>query len=149
MYDADEYLNRINEQARESLERVGESLRGLEDVTGDGEAEDGLVKVRLGPGGRVREVSIDPRAMRRSSEELAELVKEALNRAHDDLAARIAESGGPVEELRKLNQALTAEHGSLAGALQNMQQQMRNQLERAVAELERLRPNPEWRRLRR
>jgi len=51
MYDADEYLNRINEQARESLERVGESLRGLEDVTGDGEAEDGLVKVRLGPGG--------------------------------------------------------------------------------------------------
>jgi DNA-binding protein YbaB len=49
----------------------------LQDVTGTGDALDGLVRVTCRADGTVAEVVVDPRAMRRQSAELAAAFQEA------------------------------------------------------------------------
>jgi DNA-binding protein YbaB len=71
-------LRRQLERARVDLE----SLRTrMGQVTGVGEALDGLVRVTCRPGGAVEDVWVDPRAMRRQSAELATAFREAHTQA--------------------------------------------------------------------
>lgn len=65
----------------------------LPDVEGVGEAADGYVKVTAEPGGRLKAVQLNPRAMRMASEELGEHLVAAANAALADLRAKSADAG--------------------------------------------------------
>ena len=60
-------------------------------VEAEGESEDRMVRITVSEG-KVREVVIDPRSMRKSSVELADDVRHALNAAVEAHAAALAEA---------------------------------------------------------
>ncbi|XVQ11666.1 YbaB/EbfC family nucleoid-associated protein [Spirillospora sp. CA-255316] len=66
----------------------GEPAGGV--AEGVGEAADGKVRVTAGPGGLLKSVELDPRALRLGSEELAEQVMAAVNAALTDLRSAAA-----------------------------------------------------------
>ncbi|MGW0811071.1 YbaB/EbfC family nucleoid-associated protein [Nonomuraea sp. NPDC002799] len=74
------------------LARVEEEVRSarldLAEVEGRAEAAKGLVTVRVGADFRIRDLRLDPRAMRLPSAELTEAIKEAANAAADQVTVR-------------------------------------------------------------
>ncbi|WP_235828256.1 YbaB/EbfC family nucleoid-associated protein [Actinomadura rubteroloni] len=99
-------LDRILTETRRTLE----SLRGgmaapppeAPDVEGVGEAADGRVKVTAGTGGRLKSVTLDPRALRMASHELGEAFVAAANAALDDLRSQAASAAGDVVDTAAL-----------------------------------------------
>ena len=65
------------------------------DCVGRAEDEDGFVVVEYGQTG-VRELTLHPKAMRLSSGELADLIKQVLAEATDDFQRRLTEMAGEV-----------------------------------------------------
>ncbi|MDH2425080.1 YbaB/EbfC family nucleoid-associated protein [Sphaerisporangium sp. TRM90804] len=94
MFDPDDFrledFDRVAEQSREAVRRLGGVLGELREVTGEGEAAGGLVSAVVDSGGRVQTVTIDPRAMRLDSRAVSEAVTEAV-RAAQLAAARAGE----------------------------------------------------------
>ncbi|MXQ64794.1 YbaB/EbfC family DNA-binding protein [Actinomadura rayongensis] len=88
-----------------------ESLRGgkaapppdAPEVEGVGEAADGRVKVTAGTGGRLKQVTLDPRALRMASHELGEAFVAAANAALDDLRAQAATAAADVVDTEALD----------------------------------------------
>jgi DNA-binding protein YbaB len=67
-------------------------------VEGTGEAAGGLVRATVGSGGDVRDLGLEPRAMRLTSHSLREALLEAIRLAVEDARAKTAELG---EELNR------------------------------------------------
>jgi DNA-binding protein YbaB len=70
------------------LERSLTLQQELSDLTGNGEALEGRVCASVDNGGRPTALTIDPRAMRTGSEELAQAILAAFAAAHDDLSGQ-------------------------------------------------------------
>jgi DNA-binding protein YbaB len=141
--EADEYIDQINRQAKESLARVQESARAFTEAVGEGEAGDGLVTVRIAASGKVDDLRLDPRVMRQASEDLADLIKEAMEAAHDDLQAKLA-ADGPAAELVAMARRMKEGPGSFGGMLDNLHNEMRTRLNEAMAAMESRRPRVDF-----
>lgn len=77
----------------ERAQRLGSQLG---DLTVEETGADGLIRVVVGPGARLHELTIDPRAMRMSSESLAVEIVGAFDAAFDAYQARMMEIVGDV-----------------------------------------------------
>ncbi|MFC6082704.1 YbaB/EbfC family nucleoid-associated protein [Sphaerisporangium aureirubrum] len=77
-------LERDAEHAARITAWIEEGQADLEEVVGEGDAADGQVTVTTTSGGRVRDVTVTPRAMRLDSRTLAEEIMAAVGRAQDD-----------------------------------------------------------------
>jgi hypothetical protein len=64
-----------------------------EPVRGEGSAADGKISAAVVAGGRLDELTVDPRLLRGGAEELCTQIKVAVNAAMDDLRARTAQAG--------------------------------------------------------
>lgn len=67
-------------------------------LSGYGESDDKAVRVTIGEDGLVEVVAIDPRAMRRGSEALAELARAAMHQAQEDWFRRLTRAKADREE---------------------------------------------------
>ena len=65
-------LDRLLEEAERTIERSQELEEQLSSLEAEASAADGRVSVVVGSGGKVKSLTIDPRALRLGSEELAE-----------------------------------------------------------------------------
>jgi DNA-binding protein YbaB len=86
-----EDLEQVAEYSEQTWRRV-EIVRGeLERIVGVGESAGGRVVARADAGGRLIEVTLDPRAMELSSRDLGEEITLAVRRAQDDSERQSAE----------------------------------------------------------
>lgn len=65
---------------------------GAEPVTGNGSAADGKITAKVVAGGRLEELTVDPRLMRQGSEEMCAQIMVAVNAALDELRANTAQA---------------------------------------------------------
>lgn len=79
-FDMERFSERVEARIT-AVERLQDTLSSL---AGRARDEDGLVSVEIGAGG-LRELELHPKAMRLSSGELAERIKETMRAASDDL----------------------------------------------------------------
>ena len=86
-YDARRLLDQLEAQ----IGRAQENATAVAAVQGWGEAANGHVKVCVGPSGVLKNVELDPRAMRMPSEDLAASIVEAAHGAQRAAAVRIRE----------------------------------------------------------
>lgn len=86
-----EDLDRLGAQADQAMRRLAESADALSEITGAGEAADGLVRAAVDGGGALQSVVINPRAMRMAAEQLAEAVTAAVTAAQQDAQRRTNE----------------------------------------------------------
>ncbi|MFC4584696.1 YbaB/EbfC family nucleoid-associated protein [Sphaerisporangium corydalis] len=90
MFDPDgfrpEDLDQVAERSREAVRRLSGLVGELADLKGEGESAGGLIGAVVDGGGRIQEVTLDPRAMRMDSRTLAEAVTEAVRAAQEDAA---------------------------------------------------------------
>ncbi|MFF5209182.1 YbaB/EbfC family nucleoid-associated protein [Streptosporangium sp. NPDC000396] len=77
-------LDRMLSESEQSLRRLHEATSELEAITGEGQAADGLIRATVDHGGRLRDIALDPRALRQDSRTLAESITEAVQAAQDD-----------------------------------------------------------------
>ncbi|MBQ0905685.1 hypothetical protein [Micromonospora sp. U21] len=94
-------------QARQALQAVrsGASAGDEPAAEGTGTACDGLIQITA-QGGRLAEVTINPRALRLPAEDLAEGFREAANAALADLDAKSAPESPPITDPAALSQQL-------------------------------------------
>ncbi|SCE80837.1 YbaB/EbfC DNA-binding family protein [Micromonospora viridifaciens] len=89
---ANDAMAQIAARMREQMAR-GEELRGrLTGLTGRAVSEDGLIEVACTADDPAHELRLDPRAMRRPTAELAEVLQELLRSARADLHRQTAEA---------------------------------------------------------
>lgn len=109
-------LDRLEKLATEmaersrSLEAMTEQLSGIEVTV---EEADGGVRVIAGEGGHVSRVELDPRAMRMSSEQLADALTRACKRAVQEYEEQVMELMAPMMgqgEVGNLLRKTVAEH---------------------------------------
>jgi len=81
-------------QAREAQHRAEQAQQRRDELKVVGESEDGMVRATVDGVGQVVELSIDPRAMRRGSEGLAEAVLAAIRQGYAEYQARADELAG-------------------------------------------------------
>jgi DNA-binding protein YbaB len=74
-------LEHLFEQAQQTVDAVSSPSSGDEPSGGVGEADEGLVRVKVSGAGRIEQVELGPRAMRSASHELAAHVVTAANAA--------------------------------------------------------------------
>ena len=82
---------RLLDQLEARVAKAKENATALSAVEGWGEAADGYVKVCVGPSGVLKDVQLDPRAMRLPSVDLAASIVEAAREGQKAASARIRE----------------------------------------------------------
>jgi DNA-binding protein YbaB len=97
MAETDGYLNSgaIDDTLREAKNRLtdmGRLQEKLSSLVGTAESEDGRVSAESDNGRGLKKLTIDPRAMRMGSEELAEVITEVVADAIADLRRRTQEA---------------------------------------------------------
>ncbi|WP_157252324.1 YbaB/EbfC family nucleoid-associated protein [Nonomuraea typhae] len=85
---ADIDVDKLLKTADEQFAKMGELQKALEDVVGRATDEDGLVTAGYSAAG-LAELELHPKAMRLSSGELAEKIKEVIRAANDDLQNQV------------------------------------------------------------
>jgi DNA-binding protein YbaB len=95
---------------RRALEgmRSAQPTAAAEQVTGEGEAADGKVRVVVGLPGEVRSMTMDPRMMRLGSEAVCEAITEAVNTALADLRKNATTGTQAPVDLERLSGDLEA-----------------------------------------
>ncbi|GAA2441408.1 hypothetical protein GCM10010191_67020 [Actinomadura vinacea] len=83
-----EDLHRLTSQADEMMKRLNASGEEVAEMVGEGESADGLLRATVDSGGRLKELTINPRAMRKDSQTLAEELTAAITAAQDDVQGR-------------------------------------------------------------
>lgn len=79
-------------QVRQRLDAFEQHRTALAETVGEGSSEDGLVTARVGAGGEVRDLEINPRAMRLDSHSLRDGILAAIRAATNDYAESIREA---------------------------------------------------------
>jgi DNA-binding protein YbaB len=126
-------LSRLLSDAMAALAQVQQQGGDqAEPAEGRGGDEDGLIAITVSAGGRVTEVSVNPRAMRMDSVTLGEHLMEAVNAALDDLrdnapAASAADFGGLSEQLKEIRENTERRFASYTGALVQAQERIAGQ----------------------
>lgn len=97
-------LERLFELTQRNLDGALASVQDVDAVRGEGSAAKGSVRA-VAAVGRVESVTVDPKAMRLASHELADHLRTAVNAAIDDLTKNAATAATPAgttaEELRQ------------------------------------------------
>jgi DNA-binding protein YbaB len=86
-----EDLDRIFGQTQELMKNLEQVQDALADITGEGEAADGLIRAVVDGSGGIREVALNPRAMRLDSATLAEALTRAVREAQSDAKSKTAQ----------------------------------------------------------
>ena len=77
-----EALDKLSKQADQTMTKLGEALRDLQDLTGEAETAGGKVRATVEADGLVRDLRLDPRVLRTmGTDELAEAIVAALRAA--------------------------------------------------------------------
>ncbi|GII60383.1 hypothetical protein Skr01_04680 [Sphaerisporangium krabiense] len=92
MFDPDDFqlddFDRVAEESRRAVRRLGEVMGELRAVKGTGEAAGGMIGAVVDGGGMVERVVLDPRAMRLDSDAIGQAVTEAVRAAQLDARRR-------------------------------------------------------------
>lgn len=120
---------------RDQAARAGALHRRLSDVEGSAATDDGLVRAAVGAGG-LRELVIEPRAMRMASADLAGAVLDVVQRARAEFDRRRAELADELgvqrpdvdldqslAQLEQLRAMVAGSHGDLRGAFERFRRQ--------------------------
>ena len=101
----------------EQNEKLLEMQRAMAEMRGRGEAAEGKITVEVGHNGALVGLTIDPRAMRMGSEQLAEEILAAAQEAAEDISERSEEMMRPliVELMQGSQQVGDASTGSPFG----------------------------------
>jgi DNA-binding protein YbaB len=135
-------LDRVLKNADAQMARIGDLRQVLTELVGRAADQDGLVQVEMGNAG-LRSLQLHPKAMRRTSGELAELIQAVIAEAADDLRRKVTESmqelfgdenpmrfaddpDGPMAQVREAEAAYNRTFDDLMGQLD----QIRNRMER-------------------
>ncbi|MGN9783529.1 YbaB/EbfC family nucleoid-associated protein [Nonomuraea sp. ZG12] len=135
-------LDRVLKNADAQMARIGDLREVLTELVGRAADRDGLVQVEMGNAG-LRSLQLHPKAMRRTSGELAELIQAVIAEAADDLRRKVTESmqelfgdenpmrfaddpDGPMAQVREAEAAYNRTFDDLMGELD----QIRNRMER-------------------
>jgi DNA-binding protein YbaB len=86
-----EYLERVVGRTEEIMRRLGEAHAMIGEVTGEGEAAGGMVRVVADGRGRVRAIELNPRVMRLDPVRLAQEAAAAMRAAQEAAARRTEE----------------------------------------------------------
>ncbi|WP_113700926.1 YbaB/EbfC family nucleoid-associated protein [Nonomuraea lactucae] len=86
-------IDKLLKTADGQFARIEELQKTMTSVVGRAQDEDGLVSAEYAAEG-LRELELHPKAMRLSSAELAEKVKEVVREASDDLQKQVSEAMG-------------------------------------------------------
>jgi DNA-binding protein YbaB len=78
-------VNQLARQLREQTAQAAELQQAIAGLVGHAESEDGLVRLGFSPTGGLTELSIEPRAMRMGSDNLARLITDLFRQAMADL----------------------------------------------------------------
>ena len=87
-------LDGLLQHAREAQQRAEQIRQRRDELKVVGESDDGMVRATVDGAGQVVELSIDPRAMRKGSEDLAETVLAAIRQGYGEYQARADELAG-------------------------------------------------------
>lgn len=101
-------LDELAEYAQRQVERIQHMQQDLAEQVGAGRSPRGLVRARTGPGGELKELRIDPDALRLPADEVAAEVTAAVTAAQREFAARADEIMAPVLGLRPSQESLDA-----------------------------------------
>lgn len=88
----DPEIRKLMAAFEDELRPIQEARQRMAEVRGHGEAANGLIRLEVLPGGALSGLTIDPRAMKLGSAELAEAVLEAAGAAVNDASAKMAET---------------------------------------------------------
>ncbi|MBT2224515.1 YbaB/EbfC family nucleoid-associated protein [Nonomuraea sp. NEAU-A123] len=86
-------IEKLLKGADEQFARIEELQKNMTDIVGRAQDDDGLVTIAYGSEG-LRDLLLHPKAMRLSSGELSELIKEQLQAATADLQRQVTEAMG-------------------------------------------------------
>ncbi|PWU44774.1 hypothetical protein DLE60_06715 [Micromonospora globispora] len=89
MSSFDSQIQRALRQVRERLDAFEQHRTALAETMGEGTSEDGLITARVGAGGEVRDLEINPRAMRLDSFNLRDGILAAIRAAASDYAETV------------------------------------------------------------
>ncbi|SEG99441.1 YbaB/EbfC DNA-binding family protein [Nonomuraea solani] len=134
-------LDKILKNADQHMRRAVEFQETLHKLKGRAEDEDGLVAAEYGSGG-LQELTLHPKAMRLTSGELAERVKEVIAEAASDLQRQVSDAmaeafgeennpmrfgrgpEGTMEAVRQAESAYNRSHEDIMGELDKIRQRM-------------------------
>lgn len=101
-------LEGIAEYAQQQIEKIERMQRDLADRVGEGRSRDGLVTAKTGIAGGMRELRIEPAALRLSVEELSAEVMSAITAAQADYARGADDVMAPILGMRPSEDATAA-----------------------------------------
>jgi DNA-binding protein YbaB len=119
-------VDKLLSGSQERMARIQELQQRIAELTGRAEDPDGLVKAVFTAGEGLADLTFEPRAMRKGSQELAALVKEVVKAASADLQRQIgqatrealgAETMDPQEAMDKAAEAQAAFNRTLNDAV--------------------------------
>ncbi|WP_345557651.1 YbaB/EbfC family nucleoid-associated protein [Nonomuraea rosea] len=133
-------LGRILKNADAQMARAAELRTSMAELVGRAEDEDGLVKVEFASAG-LKELILHPKAMRLTSGELSERIKDLVKEAAADLQRQVAammaetfgeenpmrfgtDADGAMEQVRESEAAYNRTVGDLMGELDKIRQRM-------------------------
>lgn len=93
-------LEGLAQYAQQQVERIEKMQRELAEQVGEGRSRDGHVTARTGAAGSLRDLKIDPAAMRLSVDELTAEVTSAITAAQADFAKRADDIMEPLLNVR-------------------------------------------------
>ncbi|REF37488.1 YbaB/EbfC family nucleoid-associated protein [Thermasporomyces composti] len=120
---------RLLKEAADRLERIQAMGTQLTEVRGEAETADGKVRAVVRPGGALESLTLDPRAMRMASEDLAAAIVEAVAAATEDVTAKVAEAMESVLPGVGASIAELADPAALAEAQSRSEQQINSIVE--------------------
>jgi DNA-binding protein YbaB len=98
----------LAEYAHQQIERIERMQQLLTAQTGTGTSRQGLVTASTGPSGMLRDLEINPDAMRLSPAELTAEIKSAITAAQSDYATKADDIMGPILGVRPSQDAQEA-----------------------------------------
>ncbi|WP_146087509.1 YbaB/EbfC family nucleoid-associated protein [Thermomonospora echinospora] len=111
-------------ESQRMLASVAVPPHELPELEGTGEAAQGLVRAVAEPGGRIRSLVVEKRAMRSPSQELAGHLVTAVNAALDDLQSRSEREAGSAgidqEEISRLRESSMQQSADFMRSLADM-----------------------------
>jgi DNA-binding protein YbaB len=117
-------LQDLVEESRQMVASVAVPPREVAGLEGTGEAAQGLVRAVAEPEGRIRTLTIEKRAMRSASQDLAGHITSAVNAALDDLRSRSETHSGftgvDQEELSRLRESSMRQSADFMRSLADM-----------------------------
>lgn len=90
----------LAEYAHQQIERIERMQQELAAQTGTGTSSQGLVKASTGPSGILRDLEINPDALRLTPAELTDEIKSAIMAAQKDYAVKADDIMGPILGVR-------------------------------------------------